>query len=696
MKVDRGTLALALLGVMLLILPMCSVAQSEGLVASWSFPKTSDAVTPEQITKDNCDVGGYYKYVQGVVGTGLRFDGYTTSVKCKVQDAPMLSKAFSVQAWVALNTYPWNWVPVVDQDSASIAGYFFGIDAHGHLSLQAEINGAWQSVTSRAEVPLKKWVRVTGTFDESKGLNLYLDGKPVGELSVQGRMAPAAHASLLIGRVRDPMLPGPPATIHPKYRVWYSLDGILDEVKIYDRSLSPKEIESSYLSPRGPNQDVLPYPKLPSGPPGAGRFGAYYATLKFQDTWDRLRRIGPDSDVVVRFDQAPIRLVFWQGNNYVPAWVTENGKWYTDEFLEAWGSGCPDGGDCEPMSDKQSRYSHVSILESDPAQVVVHWRYALAEAENYKVANPDPLTGWSDWADEYWTVYPDGIAVRKQVLWSSALSGPHEWQETIVIDPPGTRPEDNINWDAITVGNMQGEQATYSWRPEPPRTLARPHDSNIQIVNLKSKWKPFQIVSPAASDIKPYRGPGFPSQYSQFHWRNHWPVAQIASSGRSAVAPDRAGQTSLSHIYWGAYSRTGDSMTKIMLDGLTTNPIPDLAELAKSWLSPPKLEVTSDGFRSVDYDPAQRAFILDRVGKKNFSSLQMILEANSNSPLYDPAIVVKNWGEAQAKLMIDGNPVPWGKDFRCGHVHRLRGTDLVIWLNKKSTHPVRLSLSATE
>ena len=95
-------------------------------------------------------------------------------------------------------------------------------------------------------------------------------------------------------------------------------------------------------------------------------------TLKYEDTWDRLRQTGPDSDVVVRFDNSPSRLVFWQGLNYVPAWVSGDDKWYTDEFLEVWDAGCPDGGDCEPMSDKQGRFSHVEILESNEARVVVH------------------------------------------------------------------------------------------------------------------------------------------------------------------------------------------------------------------------------------------------------------------------------------------------------------------------------------
>lgn len=83
-----------------------------------------------------------------------------------------------------------------------------------------------------------------------------------------------------------------------------------------------------------------------------------------------------------------------------------------------------------------------------------------------------PRSGWFDWADE--TVYPDGVAVRKQVMWSSALDAPHEWQETIVINGPGQRPEDNIEPDALTLEDMAGETATYHWDPKPDRTFAYP------------------------------------------------------------------------------------------------------------------------------------------------------------------------------------------------------------------------------
>ena len=68
------------------------------------------------------------------------------------------------------------------------------------------------------------------------------------------------------------------------------------------------------------------------------------------------------------------------------------------------------------MSDKQNRYSHVRVLQNNDARAVIHWRYALCEAEHYGLANVDPFTGWSDWTDEYYTIYPDGSAVREAAL----------------------------------------------------------------------------------------------------------------------------------------------------------------------------------------------------------------------------------------------------------------------------------------
>jgi Concanavalin A-like lectin/glucanases superfamily len=686
------------------VLGSTSYGQSAAPAAQWSFTRSGGATPADSVRGAKGKLDGFYSYVAGVSGDALRFDGYTTSMTVPFHDAPVFgNNGFTIEAWVALNTYPWNWVPVVDQEEQQQAGYFLGIDAFGHVGLEAAIDGQWQTLISTTMLPLKKWVHIAGTFETSDGqrrLRIYVNGAPAGQLAVKGEFS-AAGADILIGRVRRATLPFPEASIRPQYPIWYSLDGNLDEVAFYDRGLSAGKIARAYAAVKAPAGDVLPWPKMPSGPPGAGRFGAYYATLRYQDTWDRMRRLGPDSDVVVRFDQSPVRLVFWQGTNYIPAWVTENGKWYTDEFLETWESGCPGGGDCEPMSDKQSRYSRVNILESNDARVVVHWRYALAEVEEYKGAWPDPQTGWTDWADEYWTVYPDGVAIRKQVLHSTEANRLHEWQETIVLHQPGSTPEDDINLDAITLENMQGATKTYTWghkaagvfaNPIGPGPVTGPPDPNIQVVNMKSQWKPFQVVSADGASADIYNNE---NSYFNFLCWNHWPVAQVASSDRPCVTDDRASHSSLSHLYWKFYSKGENTAMKILMDGLTTKSPAELLPLAKSWLSPAKMQVEGSANRNDGYDPSQRAYVMTRTAAQAPVSLTLTFEASEASPVVDPAIVIRNWGEGMARLEIDGKSAPWGKDFRMGYVHRLDGTDLVIWIQRQSAKPLHMQVIST-
>lgn len=681
-----------------------SYGQNKSSAAQWSFVRSEGATPVDSVRGVKGRLDGFYSYVAGVSGDGLRFDGYTTSMAVPLHDAPVIGKnGFAIEAWVVLNTYPWNWVPVIDQEAQQQAGYFLGIDAFGHVGLEASIDGQWRTLITKATLPLKKWVHIAGTLETSNGqqwMRIYVNGQPVGQMEVRGEFSPAA-TDILIGRVRNATLPFPEASIRPQYPIWYSLDGILDEVAIYDIGLNAGEIAHAYAAVKAPAGDVLPWPKMPSGPPGAGRFGAYYATLKYQDTWDRMRRLGPDSDVVVRFDESPVRLVFWQGTNYIPAWVTENDKWYTDEFLETWESGCPGGGDCEPMSDKQSRYSRVNILESNDARVVVRWRYALAEVEKYKGAWPDPQTGWTDWADEYWTIYPDGVAIRKQVLHSTEANRLHEWQETIVLHQPGSTPDDDINLNAITLENMQGATKTYTWgqkhagtfgNPVGPGPVSGPPDPNIQLVNMKSQWKPFQVVPAEGASADIYNNE---NSYFNFLCWNHWPVAQIASSDRPCVTDDRASHSSLSHLYWKVYSKGENTATKIMMDGLTTKSPAELLPLAKSWLSPPAVQVQGSDYRNDGYDPTQRAYVLTRTAAKSTDRLSIRFEASDASPILNPAIVIRNWGDETARLDIDGKSAPWGKDCRMGYVHRLNGTDLVIWIQRQSARPLDMQVIST-
>ena len=671
-------------------------AQQPGI--RWNFNETSGRVAHDSAGDFDDMLEGFWWRVPGVEGNGVQFDGYTTRMVRPAKRVPRIDGAFSVSAWMALNNYPWGWVPLVDQDLDDQVGFFFGIDAVGHLGFDLNVGGVWQRVSSSVQLPLKRYCHVAATFDPGSGIALYVDGKPAGELNIRGEFVQARDADLIVGRVRTPQLPFPSWLIHPRDPVNYGLDGYLDDLEVVPGARSADDERAAFAKLKPPAADVIGYPILPSGPAGAGPFGAFYASLQFERSWDRGRRLGPDSDVVVRFEQSPMRLVFWQGTNFIPAWVTGNGKWYTNEFLETWGPLCVDGGDCEPMSDKQSRYSRVSILESSPARAVVHWRYALAESRNYKGADVDPVTGWFDWADEYWTVYPDGVAVRKQLLSSSGVDNqPHEWQETIVIHGPGQRPEDNIEPDALTLENMAGETATYHWSPKTdtsfslpkgPAKLDRPGNANIQIVHLKSSENPFQIVWPRGVSFDSYNGE--PS-YSMFEWWNHWPVAQIPSSGRPAMAADRPSHSSLSHIYWDAFEKTEDSETKLLLGGLTTQTAAQLLPLARSWISPPTIEAVGRGVAAKGYDPAQRAFVIRCDPSIAQAPLTVTLEASSDQPLVNPALVVENWnGLARVRL---NDKLISGKDLvRLGVSQNGGIATLIVWIRLEATNKTLIQL----
>lgn len=309
-------------------------------------------------------------------------------------------------------------------------------------------------------------------------------------------------------------------------------------------------------------QENTLYP-LPSGPEGPGPFGAFYAHLEYDPAWDKNWRVAAHPHVVVRFDDGGHRFVFWRGTSFIPCWVTENGIWYTNEFVERRGIHSPNTNSMvEPMSDKQCRYSHVRIIESNPARVVVHWRYAPVDVE-YQQAFLDMETGWGDWVDEYYTIYPDASGVRSITVQSSGLQKWVEFQESIVVNPPGTLPDDNIEPGAVSVANMEGEQVTYYWDEDGgPAFDKNPPLANILKINLKSKRQPYALVAPPKEFdnlFASYRGHG---RHSIFNWWDHWPVSQDASDGRGARTADKPSHSSLCHIAlpkdppvdcWGTY-----------------------------------------------------------------------------------------------------------------------------------------------
>lgn len=671
--------------------------------ATGKHPATTRAVTEQSSISQVTDKAtrrpdrgvGFLEYVDGVKGRGLKFDGFTACVIRDAASVPAMGEAFTCEAWVAPQEYPWNWTAILNQEQGHKAGWFFGISGEGRVGLHVAKDGQWLECNSTSQIPLLKWSHVMGTYDAREGLKVYVNGKLERAYPFTGLITLATNAEVWMGKSQTSNFP---IRTERAYSATFLspmvFDGLFDEVKVYGKALSESEVATAYAAVQPTVAQPLEFRVLPSGPEGTGEFGAVYTRLKYAPEWERHWRVGEDSDILVRFDESPSRIVFWRGMNYGAAYVSENGLWAGDQSLEV---NSAETGCYEHMADKRCEFSTAKIIENNDARVVVHARYACVGIDG-KFLWRDPLTGWGLWADEYFTIYPDGVAVR-HVVAENYPGGGGQWQETLLYNQPGSRPEDTVELAALTLANENGESRTYSWENGPPlkwkdprspeRYFQDPAGANIQLVNFRSNWKPYLIFEPGVR----IEGMGIPpsTDYSKFPCWNHWPVAQLPNDGRKAIVSDRPSHFSLSSSV-PMIRRDPNRSSATFLYGMTDQPITNLVPLSKSWNAAPAATLAGSGFSGGKYDKNQRAYVFSSESAK-VGALEFTLEANGDSPVHNPAFVVKNWGDRSARLQVNGRDVPRGKEFRYGHHRTVGGTDLVVWIKHAAMEPVRIVLS---
>jgi len=598
------------------------------------------------------------------------------------------NESITVEAWIALGSYPWNWAPIITIGRYKVTGFYLGVDSRGRLGFHmSDATSVWHEANSdlnkktRLGMELMQWHHVVGTYDAQKGLAVYIDGKLEGTYNDfqfdYGIVYSDMRKGFRFGKNREDLPPSEPIRDWATYPSRYTLDGIVDEVKIHANALSAKEIKALYRASNPENPPQFEPRKFPTVK-ASGRFGANYTRLKFYPEWDALWPPGDHMDVVVQFDELPTKVMFWRGTRYSACQVSENGKWMADQSRETGNNwflsqgprelmctGC-----IEHMSDTQCRSSRVAIIESNDARVVVNWRYLQMDVK-FRQKDVPQETGFGEWGNEMYYIYPDGVTVRK------VLPGYGGWQETILLNEPGTRPEDNVELEACTLLNLKGESKSYTWEHGYPEFDLE--DAIIQLTHFKSEYKPYMIFREGGGfevfnlEVRP--------EYSHFPWWNHWPVAQTISDGRSANAPDRTAHSSLS---W------GDPNGEAALYGMTNKSAETLLALAKSWNRPPGVTLLNDAYGGMGYDYTQRAYVFrpDKGG-----DLQVTFNANPDSPLDNLAILIEEWDGGTPDLKLDGEIIPEGKAYRTGIEYDVEGNQtLIVFLKVKVAESTKVEL----
>jgi hypothetical protein len=177
-----------------------------------------------------------------------------------------------------------------------------------------------------------------------------------------------------------------------------------------------------------------------------------------------------------------------------------------------------------------------------------------------------------------------------------------------------------------------------------------------------------------------------------YEWWNHWPVAQIPGDGRWVITPDRASHFLVTAgVHWIDYKKDERTRTRIMFQGMTDRPATDLVPLAESWLNAPDMTISTDGYTGGQYDRSEKAYMIEKTNLENGKGLELIIKASAESPLINPAIIIRNWGTDLSMVKINDALLEQGKKLRQGIRSTALSDDLIIWLELESAEEIKIS-----
>ncbi|MHC4465892.1 MAG: hypothetical protein ACYSYW_04990 [Planctomycetota bacterium] len=417
--------------------------------------------------------------------------------------------------------------------------------------------------------------------------------------------------------------------------------------------------------------------------------------------------------VEVFFENQPTSLRF--NMPAYPCMVTENNIQYVTFGCETYD---PRVGrkSFEPQQDLDNTYNRFWIESENEARIIVRFRGALKGDEVDEIAHTDIPSGSpygkGDWVDEWYYIYPDGTHTRHAKIYTGLTQQSlpfgynrrppnviYEFMEAAVWGQPGRLPIDDVETEALTLVKLvggytenmfeKGQSKTISFVPY-PKDFGDFRDAHIMIINLKSQYKPFVIASPFGTRAQPY----------VVDWKIN-PEKVFVAWGMEdhSEPPEEFFITELGHIInYSHYRRTENTLEQVYLQGMTNaeDTVGNVVPLAWSWIAPPRLEI-EDREPNYDliYNAAQRAYIVPRQGTGPVAIDFELDKYSYEAPLHivNPAFVIRDWGESDVIVKVDGKSFECGKDFHAGYEKTPTGTDLILWLKMKSTEEISIVIS---
>lgn len=219
------------------------VSTGSGLIDRWPFDEGKGIGTTDIVKRRMSTIAGG-KWARGKAGNALDFSVRRGYVQSPVYPTP---GSMTVSAWIN-DQHPSDGTTQVILLRRGTGDRFstrfrLSITANGHLEGLILKGSSQYTVTSPAPLPAGTWHQVALSYNGGNTLALYLDGSRVAVTHTRPRAMSTGKGWLRIGAGKGKYANGSPV---------HYLVGMIDEVQMYNKTLSQEEISKLYKQPAVP------------------------------------------------------------------------------------------------------------------------------------------------------------------------------------------------------------------------------------------------------------------------------------------------------------------------------------------------------------------------------------------------------------------------------------------------------------
>jgi glucose/arabinose dehydrogenase len=198
-----------------------------GLVLAYGFEETSGTTANDSSTAlNNGTINGPVSTTGGKYGRALSFDGVNDRVDVPDASSLDLTTGMTLEAWVKPTTLS-GWRTAILKERGTNDLVYALYASNGAKPRAENFTGAENAAVGAAALPLNAWSHIASTYDGSN-LRFYLNGALVATKAATGSMPNTANPLRIGGNA-----------------VWGEyFSGLIDEVRVYNRTLTEAELKA--------------------------------------------------------------------------------------------------------------------------------------------------------------------------------------------------------------------------------------------------------------------------------------------------------------------------------------------------------------------------------------------------------------------------------------------------------------------